>query len=186
MTGEAVTTISNNIFTRKDLINLVAIFLWPLLAIRASDIIQRRNQTRTAMQDIFETILQYRKETTPVHKDFVSSLNKIIVVFYKHERVIWARNKLFDKLSAENQNKNQLQIDWLIADLLYEMASILWYNIKQTAYFDYYSPQQFADTLMIDNILKIEMWKFFKNANNLNEVPLEEKNAISIDSDVAS
>lgn len=121
----------------KEIINLFAILLGPILAIQIQKWIERRKDDNARKTDIFKTLMATRGTVlSPYH---VEALNRIDLEFSnetKYQKVISAWKEYFDNLSKKTETKEET-IVWndrnveLLANLLFEMGRALGYNFDK-------------------------------------------------------
>jgi hypothetical protein len=127
-----------------DWINIVAILLAPLVALRVSAYLQDRKERRQRKLSIFRTLMATR--ATPLRLEHVQALNMIDVEFYsdkdkKDKEVRDAWKAYLDQLSRPN-----LEIDWTTrredrcVDLMHAVGTAVGYefdktHIRRTSYF---------------------------------------------------
>lgn len=120
-----------------EFINLLAILLGPILAIRIQKIIEERKEDRQRKTNIFKTLMATRG--TVLSHDHVEALNRIDLEFSnseKYKEVISAWKEYFDNLGTKIDNNEQMMV-WadknteLLANLLFEMGKALGYKFDR-------------------------------------------------------
>jgi hypothetical protein len=132
------------IMTWKEMVNLLAIILGPILAIQVSQIIEHYKQKRERQLYIFKVLMSTR--ATPLDVRHVEALNMIDVEFdgknKKSQDVLSAWKDYLDHLNSRETSGEvwSSKKQDLFVELLYTMALYLNYNfeksaIRKTSYF---------------------------------------------------
>lgn len=159
-------------YTWKDIINLLAIFLWPVISLFIWSILQDKKEKKKlwlkAKSEIFETVYKFRETWVDVPYELVNALNMIDVVYRDDKWVIDA----WDRYFAWAINPTSVDLQTLKADLLSEMSIVLWYNIKPTKFLRSYMPSHLSNTITRRQDLEEQMRIFFTNQNKHTDQPL--------------
>lgn len=128
----------------KDILNLVAILLSPIVALGISAYWQKKQDEKGRKMHIFYTLMRTRAQR--LHYDHVQALNTIDVEFYDERQVVEAWKKYLDSLeqcsydNSEAERRHIQKRDDLFTELLQRMATVLKYDfsitdIKNTSYY---------------------------------------------------
>jgi hypothetical protein len=155
----------------KDLINLLAILLSPVIAVVVTLWYQSRTENRNIKKNIFFALMKNRNSLyIPV--EYVEALNSIDYVFQDSEKIknLWA--SLYDNYNSKNpdtQQRARLQIDLLSA-----IASHLGYqNLTQMQINKYYTPQLHADEVTRTNEVLTELLRVLKSSESFGGIHLK-------------
>lgn len=120
----------------SDWIMILAILLAPVIAVQASQYLERRRQIKEGKLRVFKILMATRASTlAPAH---VEALNMIDVEFYgdnkKDKAVVQAWKAYLDHLADQNYPKETWGVKRtdLLVDLLYAMADCLGYDFDKT------------------------------------------------------
>ena len=125
---------------QRDWISILAIILGPILAVQASEWLQRRREARSRKVSIFKTLMATR--ASGLNYNHVEALNLIEVEFNEEKEVKAAWKAYLDHLNEKNlSNENWAsKKNDLFLDMLFLMGKKLGYDfdrtdIKNLAYF---------------------------------------------------
>ncbi len=120
-----------------EVLTIIAIIISPVAAVLITLWYQNREKQRELKYNTFLTLIKYR-ELYPPSIEFISALNTIDFVFYKHPKVVQIWHEYFAIVShAEPVNVETLNRKKL--DLLSEMGKALGYrDVKQTSIDEFY------------------------------------------------
>lgn len=145
-------------------IAIASILCSPLVAIVVSIWFQNRKEKRQAKMDIFKDLIAFRKQY-PIPMKFVAALNQIDIMFHKDKKVVSAWKDYYNALNPKSPESKNAENKFL--DLLDEMAkSLVYKNLKQTTYSDFYSPQQFSNEVVSREELYNEVMRVLKGSTN--------------------
>lgn len=152
--------------TNWEIISIVAIVVWPVMAVWITLMYQYRRERKQSKLDVFHTLISHRWEI-PIPRNFVAALNKIVVVFCRHRKVLTAWKEYFENLKWVWPIWNR---DNLFANLLDEMAFVCGYKwLKQTVYLDSYVPNQYQYESTRSDEFHTELMKFLRAHQNVEQ-----------------
>ena len=122
----------------KEVINIVAILLSPIIALTISNYLQNKKNKKERKLHIFYTLMRTRAQK--LHYDHVQALNTIDVEFYDEKKVVEAWKKYLRSLEKPNSENLLLEREDLFTEMLQKMAKVLDYDfsitdIKNTSYY---------------------------------------------------
>ena len=146
----------------KDIINIIAIVVGPIVAVAITLWWQDRKEKRDAKLRLFATLMAHRKSFPPSH-EWVASLNVIDVVFADHPQVVALWHELYqiyhNPTATEAQNHKYLE-------LLSQMATVIGFkNLQQTDIDKFYSPQIHKDQYVASTETQAELLRVLKNTS---------------------
>lgn len=151
------------------------IYYAPIKAVKIGRQLNDEQNKDTAKRELFLTLFAYRG--SPVHYEFVNSLNKIDIVFQDEPTVLVAWNKYYDALGQKNINNQEEVWNLLRVDLLSEMALSLGYNkLKQVDIMKNYYPIGHDNQSKEDWELRQAAKNFLKTGHELYGVLLANAN----------
>jgi hypothetical protein len=126
------------------MINIAAILLSPLIAVKITQWLNDRKETKARRIDVFGKLMATRATViSPIH---IEALNRIDIEFYskknRFKKVLDAWKIYHDHLSDPSMKGNEDNYDWrswnqknpeLLTDLLYEMSQALGYTFDKVA-----------------------------------------------------
>jgi hypothetical protein len=148
----------------KDIINIIAVIVGPIVAVCITLWYQDRKEKRDAKIRLFTMLMAHRKSNPPTF-ELVNGLNLIDVVFSQHRKIVDLWHEYYDMLS-------QKPINWQIAeskylDLLANMARDLGYkNLLQTDISRYYSPVAHGNQFEINDKIQTEWLRVLENTGS--------------------
>lgn len=148
----------------KDIIEIFAIIISPIVAVGTTLWYQNRKEKRDAKKKLFLNLIAHRG-IVPRTKEFLDSLNSINVVFYADNHVLDAWNKYYDSLIGFpfDQQSNA----HIFLDLLSTIGDNLGYGkLKQTHFDRFYSPQSSANQQQMLNEIHEELLRVLKNSES--------------------
>lgn len=148
----------------------------PIKAVKIGRQLNDEQNKDTAKRELFLTLFAYRG--SPVHYEFVNSLNKIDIVFQDEPQVLYAWAKYYDSLGQKNL-ANQLEV-WSIlrVDLLSEMATSLGYKkLKQVDILKTYYPIEHDNQNREDFELRQAAKRFLTTGNELYQILIANSNS---------
>jgi len=149
-------------------ITIAAIFLGPILAVVASQVIDHLRASRQRKMDVFKTLMRLRR--TPMYPEFVGALNLVELEFRKNQAVQEKWRALLDHLSTQHsRHPDEMIVDSdtpdarlaketafgkrlfdarhvLSAELLHSIAKVVGHKSEQLEIFKGgYAPQGWMD-----------------------------------------
>lgn len=158
----------------KDIINIIAVIVGPIVAVGITLWYQDRKEKRDAQYRLFTVLMAHRKSNPPTF-DLVNGLNLIDVVFSQHRKTVDLWHEYYAMLG-------QKDVNWQIADskyldLLASMAKVLGYkNLLQTDISRYYSPVAHGNQAELNEKIQNE---FLRVLQNTASIAVEKKPDIS-------
>jgi hypothetical protein len=152
-----------------DWLTLSAIFLGPVVAVLLSVFIsiwyQNRKQKLDAKENLFQTLMMFRKTDLPTYAQ-VNALNLIDLVFADNPQIVSRWHSYYSAICQPQVNWTAANHDYI--DLLSEMAKSLGYtSLRQTDIDKCYTPQGHVGLLDLDLRTKIELLRVLQNTANL-------------------
>lgn len=144
----------------KDYGYIIAVVIVPIGLWIGSILYQNRQVRKKAKLDLFLSLMANRK-SIPITQEWVDSLNQIDAIFQDNERVRKAWEKYFESLHNNSPKANETSTYKI--ELLSEIAQDLGYkNLKPSDLANFYSPQQFNDTLQRQIEIENELLRVLK------------------------
>jgi hypothetical protein len=122
-----------------------------------------------AKRYLFLTLFSYRG--SPVHRQFVDSLNRIDVVFFDVKPVLIAWHNYYDALHQKNVVNQEDNWRILRIELLSQMATSLGYgDLRQMNIEKHYYPEGHEFQNQSDWEFRFDQHQYYKSAKTLNEL----------------
>ena len=151
------------------------IYYAPIKAVKIGRQLNDEQNKDTVKRELFLTLFAYRG--SPVHYEFVNSLNKIDIVFQDEHLVLNAWAKYYDSLGQKNITNQEEVWSILRVDLLSEMATSLGYKkLKQVDIMKNYYPVGHDNQNREDWELRQAAKRFLTTGHELYEVLLANQN----------
>lgn len=129
----------------KDIINIVAIIVGPLVAVLLTLWLQNRKAKRDAKEKLFLLLMAHRKAFPPM-PEWCNALNVIDVVFHDEKKVVELWHQYYGMLANPPANDNYQPRDHAYLTMLSAMARSLGYTaLEQTDIDRFYKPQAMVD-----------------------------------------
>lgn len=149
------------------LLNLLSVSIIPLAIWFLGIKFQDRKSKRDVRMNLFLTLMANRN-SIPLSKEWVDSLNQIDIVFQSNEKVIRAWKDYYNSLQHSDINFNLANSYKL--DMLSEMANDLGYkNLKQTDIDKFYSPRLFSNIANTEDQIREEWLRILLNSKSLSK-----------------
>lgn len=152
---------------------IVSVAVVPLIVWFIGIKYQNREAKRRAQLNLFLTLMANR-QTNPITREWVDSLNTIDVVFQDNKKVRAAWKDYLDSLNQKSshfENSNSYKLD-----LLSEIAESLGYKqLKQTEIDRFYSPVYFGSQLSQQSVLTKEIIRVLMRSKSTSESFNEEE-----------
>ena len=135
------------------IINVIAVFLSPIIALLISKYLQDRGEKRRDKMDIFKTLMTGRLHSWD--KDSIDALNMIIVIFSDDKNVInaWKAFRSTTKNGSSAQiSTAKVKLMEIIGESLGYKNKVTWEDIQ-----DPYKPMGFAEKLKEEE--EIRKWQ---------------------------
>ena len=150
----------------------VGLFAGPIFAVLISLWYQERAQKRTAKQQLFVTLMAFRKSLAPPIER-TNALNLIDVVYADDAKVLALWHRLYDLLCQKPEGTDVEAKNHTYLDLLSEMAKALGYkNLQQTTIDKFYFPQDAGDNAQMQKELAAELLRVLKATHSLQATPI--------------
>ncbi len=145
----------------------------PVNAVRIGRRLNNEQQKDNAKRNLFLTLFAYRG--SPIHYDFVNSLNKIDIVFHDTPTVLTAWHNYYNSLQLKEQANAQDNWRLLRIELLSQMATVLDYpQIKQVDMAKHYFPEGHESQEFDDFLLKKRGIDYLKSGAELHALLIEQ------------
>ncbi len=156
----------------KDIINIIAIIIGPIVAVCITLWWQQRKEKREAKLRLFTTLMAHRRAFPPT-PEWVAALNLIDVIFADQTRVVALWHEVFQLLHNPSMTQEQ---GHKYLEMLSAMATSLGFRQLQQVDIDkYYSPQVHQDQLVAQAEMQAEFLRVLKNTSQLLIVKKDEQ-----------